>query len=853
MDFSGGKKKQCGAIPLDSCLAKTRHGKNGKIAGRTVEEHCRIAGEVARQLLEGYYSRIANLFPEYAWIMALVHDIGKVSPTFQKKIRQAINVLNDEVANAKVENERIWGGHPAVGYATIRALSKNDSLANIVGYHHGRNFTRNRSSFFDYGGQEWEDLRRELVARLVGDFPLPDISGFMQEILVLGLVILADWIASGEIFDDPDADWRELVQKAISDAGFIIPDVRSGLEFGKIFSFKPNEIQKAFVEQINGPGVYVLEAPMGMGKTEAALMVAYKLLEAGKASGIYFGLPTRLTSNKIFERVDKYLGKILENRTIPILVHGSARLKKFMDQHLGKDAAPGGSWFDENKRGLLAPFAVGTLDQALLSVMHVRHAALRALGLAGKVVILDEVHSYDAYTGELLDVLVERLREFGCTVIILSATLTNERRQKLLGCITESAATAYPLLTLAPDKGAVVEVPVHGPEQKSVKLRIAHDDGMAVEEALLRAEKGQQVLWIENTVRSAQERFRRLASRAEQIKVECGLLHSRFTPRDRENNEKYWTDIYGKDSPLRSECGRILVGTQVLEQSLDLDADFLVTRLCPTDMLLQRIGRLWRHDRNNRANSAAREAWILSPGLETVLDNPSGSLQDSGTSYIYAPYVLGRTLEVWAPLENVALPDDIRDLLEKTYLPRDEKPSSKMDEAKHSIMEKCEQKRSLALSGVANVGKILDDDEVGTRLAEGTETRLLLLRDLDLENGTCVCLDGTRCALRPVPQNRADRTAIACALAMNILNVPGKGAPDKLRQEYLEAFAPYIFEAKTWRKDNKIFGGKLRIALVSEGQRLGDIFGNNLPDIHYSDKVGYYIDNKQDNGTRYPE
>lgn len=215
MDFSGGKKKQCGAIPLDSCLAKTRHGKNGKIAGRTVEEHCRIAGEVARQLLEGYYSRIANLFPEYAWIMALVHDIGKVSPTFQKKIRQAINVLNDEVANAKVENERIWGGHPAVGYATIRALSKNDSLANIVGYHHGRNFTRNRSSFFDYGGQEWEDLRRELVARLVGDFPLPDISGFMQEILVLGLVVLADWIASGEIFDDPDADWRELVQKAI--------------------------------------------------------------------------------------------------------------------------------------------------------------------------------------------------------------------------------------------------------------------------------------------------------------------------------------------------------------------------------------------------------------------------------------------------------------------------------------------------------------------------------------------------------------------------------------------------------------------------------------------------------------
>lgn len=839
MDFSGGKRKQCGIIPLDSCLAKTRYGENGKISGRNVEEHCRIAGEVAKQLLEGYYSKIARLFPEHAWIMAILHDIGKISPTFQKKIYAAINVLKDEVANAEVQNERIWGGHPAVGYATVRALYKNDILANIVGYHHGRDFTRNNTRFFDYGGQEWEKLRQELATRLVGDLQLPTVISFMQEILVLGLVVLADWIASGDIFDDPAIDWRTLVPRAISEAGFNIPDVRSGLEFGKIFPFEPNEIQKAFMEKINGPGVYVLEAPMGMGKTEAALMAAYKLLEKGEATGIYFGLPTRLTSNKIFERVNEYLGKILENEASPILVHGNARLKKFMNQQLGKDAAPGGSWFDENKRGLLAPFAVGTLDQALFSVMHVRHAALRALGLAGKVVILDEVHSYDAYTGELLDVLVERLREFGCTVIILSATLTNERRQKLLGCASNTATKAYPLLTVAPDTRSVLEVPIIGPEQKSVRVHIENVDDRAVEEALLRAEKGEQVLWIENTVGAAQKTFRRLASR--EINVECGLLHSRFTPHDRENNEKYWTEIYGKKSPLRSKCGRILVGTQVLEQSLDLDADFLVTRLCPTDMLLQRMGRLWRHERTDRAKSAVRETWILAPGLETVLDNPAGALRESGTSYIYAPYVLGRTLEAWAPLTNVVLPDNIRDLLEKTYIARDEEPSLKMKEAQNSISEECERKRNLALSGVANVGKIVDDDEPGTRLIEDRETKLLLLRDLDLENGTCICLDGTSCALKPVPQKRADRTAIAVALAMNTLNVPEKSAPEKLRQEYLEAFAPYIFEAKVWKKDNKFFGGELRIALVADGQRLGDIFGNNLPDIRYSEKLGFYM------------
>lgn len=829
-------------IPLDSCLAKTRYGENGKIPGRTVEEHCRIAGAVARRLLEGYYSKIACLFPLNAWIAALLHDIGKVSPTFQKKIYEAVKVCLPDLASVNVKNEKNWGGHPAVSFATLFDLTDDKGFARIAGYHHGRNFVVQRPHFHGFGGEPWEKLRKELASKLTENVSMPKIDNFMQEILVLGLVVLADWIASSEIFDNPEEAWEALVPEAIHKAGFILPKIRKGLAFEDIFPFAPNEIQKKFMNEIKGPGIYILEAPMGMGKTEAALAAAYKLLESGQASGVYFGLPTQLTSNMIYERVNAFLDKILEEETAPILVHGNARLKKYMDQQLGKDAAPGGSWFDENRRGLLAPFAVGTLDQALLSVMHVRHAALRALGLAGKVVILDEVHSYDAYTGELLDVLVERLGKFGCTVIILSATLTNERRQKLIGKI-DNESCAYPLLSLFPDGADAKSVPVQGPVSKNVRLHFESNDAKALEEALLRAENGEQVLWIENTVAMAQEIFRFLGSRAVAMGLECGLLHSRFTPNDRANNEKYWTDIYGKYSPMRSKGGRILVGTQVLEQSLDLDADFLITRLCPTDMLLQRMGRLWRHPRADRAHGAQNEAWILSPDLETVLKDPQMALKESGTSIIYAPYILGRSLEVWNGLETVSLPDDIRYLLEKTYLSRKEEPSSKMEVAAKALKDKREAKRNLALAGVASIGKPLDDEGPGTRLVEENMVKLLLLRDLNLEKGECLLPDGSKCQLEPIPSIRKDRFAIASSLAMSVVRIPGWMAPDKLRPEYLRAFAPYIFEAKVWQTDNKFSGGELRIALLSEGQRLHDIFGNPLMDSHYSQKLGFFQEN----------
>ena len=353
---------------------------------------------------------------------------------------------------------------------------------------------------------------------------------------------------------------------------------------------------------------------MGIGKTEAALYAAYKALEDGRATGIYFALPTQLTSDKVYDRMNQFLSMIL-NEEDPnqrsLLLHGSAWLR---DTELGEDGAPGHSWFNSSKRGLLAPFAVGTIDQALMAVMSVKHGFVRTFGLAGKVVILDEVHSYDSYTGTILKELISSLRELHCTVIVLSATLTDKQRHSIMGATfnnadMEKAVSAYPLIAGYPKGGEVQEHEVERLEDSRVIIYIPENDDKAVDEVLLRAERGEQVLWIENTVNEAQQRYRGLAAKAREMGLDCGLLHSRFLKVDRQKNEDKWVGLFGKTGRnSRQEKGRILIGTQVLEQSLDIDADFLVTRLCPTDMLFQRLGRLWRHRENDSIRPGTRDA-----------------------------------------------------------------------------------------------------------------------------------------------------------------------------------------------------------------------------------------------------
>lgn len=736
-------------INYRECLAKTIIDEKGIVQpGYDVFTHCCIVGEVAKQLLNRLPVAINNaLYPSGSALIAACHDIGKVSPTFFLKLQQAISAnwqqQFPELEKFFSTNETHWGGHAGVSEATLAAVITEPFIAKIAGQHHG--FSPNLSTYHAvdevFGGVEWQNQRVALITALkqaLGEeFPLITVT---QARAIAGLTSVADWIGSGSFFEKPIQNWHHNVALALDNAGFITPRINLGLSFQDIFgaAYLPREAQLTLIHCCRQPGVYILEAPMGLGKTEAALYTAYQMLAGGQASGIYFALPTQLTSNKIYDRFNHFLSAILADDDIhrqALLLHGNAWL---MTTEMGEEGQPGQSWFHQAKRGLLAPFAVGTLDQALMAVMNVKHGFVRAFGLAGKVVILDEVHSYDAYTSVILDELIAVLRELQCTVIILSATLSQSRRAQLLRQPVSS--TAYPLVTFAADE--VKELPITAPATQHVALHLTSMDSQpAREEALSRAEQGQQVLWIENSVAEAQQRYFDLAARCHELSIGCGLLHSRFTPHGRKNNEEKWVNLFGKaGGATRAQQGRILIGTQVLEQSLDIDADFLVTRFAPTDMLLQRFGRLWRHQTTIRPASAICEAWIMAPDLTPAIENPLKAFGPSAA--VYSPYVLCRALEVWQAKaeENVPLrlPDDIRPLIEDTYLERQEQ--GYLAQWKQELFAGNRYRKGLnALQQLARLtlsqqGSTQSETKAQTRYSEEENAEVLLLRQLQLDN-----------------------------------------------------------------------------------------------------------------------
>ncbi len=687
-----------------------------------------------------------SLFPDGAELIAAAHDIGKVSPTFQKKIYKSLNPLDESVLDSlnmvNDDQEKIWGGHSGVSQSTVSALHVGKYIPEIIGRHHGFSppgYTQTATCEL-FGGTEWNEKRKALLEQmkdaLCCDFPV--VQNNIQATILSGLTTVSDWIGSGSLFDTKDGDGPEKISLALDNAGYMQPQVIRGLSFQDVFGFSPKDSQVKLIDVVDRHGVYVLEAPMGMGKTEAALYAAYRLLEMNKAAGIYFALPTQLTSDKIHERVNHFLQRILSDDSPnkkALLVHGDAWLKQF---EMGEEGNPGQSWFSHGKRGILAPFAVGTIDQALMAVMNVKHGFVRAFGLAGKVVILDEVHSYDSFTGTLLDKLVDDLRQLHCTVIILSATLTQERRLQLTGI--RSTSVAYPLITAHPFGEQPLEVEVEPIPDVSVMISIHREDTFAIQSALERAKAGQQVLWIENTVDKAQERYKQMAAITHGTSVECGLLHSQFTKMDRAINENNWVTLFGKQGAAkRGDRGRILVGTQVLEQSLDIDADFLVTRIAPTDMLLQRMGRLWRHEENIRPAGARREALILAPDLTSAIQSPSTAFGLS--AMIYAPYVLCRTLSVWQDIKNVNIPGQIRELIEATYVTQQE--TGKMARHLNKLKDRREKLEELALSAVSKANQTISDENVATRYSDINYIDVLLLRSYKYDeekNGSFVTL-----------------------------------------------------------------------------------------------------------------
>jgi len=858
---------QSAAVPFAVCPAKTFNGgPNGAIVpGRSVVEHCRIVGEVARALISRFLpSLAAQLFPAGSEFAAACHDIGKVSPCFVEKLRRAcedgipgIGAL----ACGDPQREKQWGGHAGVSQVTAKALGVPPYVAEILGQHHGFSppVAGKRADDEIFGGADWQRERvllvDELKAQLGSDWP--QVTSVAQARVLAGLASVSDWIGSGKFFEDPHAPWHGMIERALDEAGFIAPDYQLGLTFNEVFGFSPYPVQRELIDAVVAPGLYVLEAPMGVGKTEAALFAAYQMLARGQASGIYFALPTQLTSNKIHERFNLFLqgnqthgltgilGSECKHRSL--LLHSKAWL---LDTEMGEEGKPGGAWFNQSKRGLLAPFAVGTIDQALMAAMNVKHGFVRAFGLAGKVVILDEVHSYDAFTGTLLDALIDLLRSLSCTVIILSATLSLARRQQWLGLGLWK--DHYPLVSSAPSQQPVRELEVKPEKGNDLSIHLTGQQDLAINEALERASQGQQVLWIENTVVEAQERYLDLAARASELGIACGLLHSRFIVDDRQTIETRWVSLFGKPGwPRRAAQGRILVGTQVLEQSLDIDADFLVSRFAPTDMLLQRIGRLWRHAETPRAAAALCEAWVLAPDLDVAIESPEAAF--GRTAFVYSPYVLCRSLEVWQSRHELSLPQAIRPLIEQTYAKRKEEGS--MAQWLRQLDEGTPRRKGRnALSQLARVtlaqdGNTLPESKAQTRYSETDSHEVLLLRGLSYDSkgkvSRLTLLDGGSAILpwQRFALSKPKWRQLTAILMRQIVPVHARDAPLALSKDTLRKFGfqhCFYLGRDDWEDDECL----LRVALVDDAGSLKGLEGMRVHDRHelgYRDDLGFRV------------
>lgn len=666
-------------IPLENCPAKMT---KNNTPGMPLLEHSWAVMYVAMEL----FRRITDfqrefILPDYR-VLAFLHDMGKCSPGFLKKrlFRKWLGFAQayPDLYNDAREFEQ-W--HAIVSEAVLAKFCQSVARQHILGVHHGqRNVNVLPPDSESYGGEPWEKQRERLVEMskkygTLGNEPVLDL----KRDATAALVCFADWIASGYFPEAGGMTEKEIqlhARKVVADLGWNdTPAFRFGLDFEQVFGFSPNAMQKIIGESIKGEGVYIIEASTGEGKTEAAFFANYQFIQKNHRcdAGMYFGLPTRLTSNRMYERVMKYLEAACDYGKSPRLIHGESWMTDKKSSMVLEASNP---WFDPNRRALLEPYGVGTADQAVLAVVQSYFYFIRKFALIGKFVILDEIHTYDAHTSTLLAELIKELRKLHCVVVILSATLTIEAKARFLGCDLENIpeqlkSQEYPLLTSL--VGNRLSVKKLG-KRRSRRVHIKHirNRDAALESAVDECAKGTNVVWIENTVNEAVATYCRLRNimQAKGVDKPCGLLHSNFLRLRRAAIENWWVPRLEKpkeNSPIRP-CGSILVSTQIVEQSLDIDCDLLITNLAPSDFLFQRIGRLWRHSKTKRpAHLKRAEAWIILPEDQQTKSEKDFTEACGKSGLVYDRYTMWHTCRIWSRKKSVLIPDEVRPILERTY------------------------------------------------------------------------------------------------------------------------------------------------------------------------------------------
>ncbi|MEU2026822.1 CRISPR-associated helicase Cas3' [Streptomyces sp. NPDC016469] len=693
-------------------------------------------------------------------LCAGLHDIGKLSG-FQFCSRRAVQFLNRNLAADSGRMSTGRAGHDVAGMTAaaevLKVLGFEDDdemsatarVAEIIGGHHGRfHHLENGVGPAFLGGAAWAGQRAAHAMAVHEALGAPAAPGSFKApaaVLVTGVVILADWLVSQEGYlrqrqrtlePSLSAHFRRSQADAVTllwDAG-LAPVELARKDFAEAYGIvgEPNPLQQSVMDELPAAagfggrgGIMVVTAAPGDGKSETALEAERILSKIFGTHGYAFLLPTMATSDQMHDRVTRTLLNQSGEGAGLTLVHSMAWLSSaYADDDLDGDAvltcdgdeAPAGRrrreadmrpgrWLRGSNRPLLAQFAVGTIDQALMAVLPVRHNALRMLALSNKTFIADEAHAYDPYMQVLLGRLLNWLGFYGVPVVLLSATLPGSVSDRLIKEYLQGAGhkskALKPRTFPAPYPGWLYvdgetgsSTPMSQARQteqartRNMRLRVdvervvdggkGASDRIAVIKRLLTpvaTEYGGTALVVCNTVGDAQETYLQLREEIDPRRHGDGgdvqLLHARFPGHVREERTAEVTAGLGPIGPRPAR--RIVVATQVVEQSLDLDADIVISDLAPLSLLMQRAGRCWRHEnhwlRHGFPDGRARPGWADGPRLVVLDPLAGGGRMPVQWGEVYSEHLLRKTSRKLAEIEGggIAIPEDVQSLVEAVH------------------------------------------------------------------------------------------------------------------------------------------------------------------------------------------
>lgn len=642
------------------------------------------------------------------WIATWVglHDFGKAIPGFQckwpegKQRAQSAGLMFNTRSSSVTDH-----AEATAGLLKKRLQSRSGPntswilpVLQAISAHHGYNLAQKN---FAIPGEEkmWEAARQVLfeaywaVLSPQGSPGTEELTTAAVEWLA-GLTSVADWIGSNvewfslgerhdnltDYFDDAKAR-AVFALREIGWTGFrplLDGQPVSTDALIKRIVQRPEQVQTArplqeaadlLLSGTVGPALLLVEAPMGEGKTELAFLAHLRLQAANGHRGLYVALPTQATGNALFGRALTFLQAFAGEQTLDMqLVHGGTALNDQVLQLRSIFGTPSehissSAWFSQRRRPLLSPYGVGTIDQTLFAVLNVKHHFVRLWGLGNRVVVLDEIHAYDTYTTGLIEALLRWLKALGSSVVLMSATLPRAKRDALLQAWGTSPQQIpewpYPRLVLADDRGVAGKTFTARPLPPLQLAGIDEELESLATCALAQLVDGGCGAVIVNTVKRAQALYQLLK---ESIGTEAELLlfHARFPADQRSAIEQAVLAKFGENGERPAKA--LLIATQVAEQSLDIDFDFMLTDLAPVDLILQRAGRLHRHERVRPAAHAMARLFVAGLHPDHLPD-----LKQTDWQYVYDPYILGRTWALLSRESILTLPEDIDRLVQAVY------------------------------------------------------------------------------------------------------------------------------------------------------------------------------------------